>query len=122
MKSAAIISPRQVLLRESICQTVHQCWGILPLKKLKVGQGGVRTPPPELLPIIASNCRAQNSDEQKQVARDLVAYYSDNVRPDYHSCIKNYESPDKCRKKEDAAVPTAIHTHIEFERHNPPKL
>ena len=34
-----------------------------PSKKLKVGRGGVRTPPPELLPIIASNYRAQNQDE-----------------------------------------------------------
>ena len=120
VKQAAIISPRQILLSEIICQTVRQCWGILSLKKLKVGWGGVRTPPPESLPIIANNYRAQNQDEQKLFTRNLLACYSDNIRPDYPRRVQIYESPDKHRKKEDAAL-TTVHTHLEFERYCHPK-
>ena len=118
---AVIISPRQVLLSEIIYRTVCQCWGIFPLQKLKLGRGGVRTPPPESLPNIASNYRAQTQDEQKRVARDLSACYSDKVCSDYHSRVQIYKSPDKRRKKDDATALTAVHTHLEFERHCLPK-
>ena len=60
-------------------------------------------------------------NEQKQVARDLVACYSDNVRQDYHSRIQIYESLDKRRNKEDTSALANVRTHIEFEIHSPPK-
>ena len=66
-------------------------------EKLKAGWGGERTQPPESLPIIANNYRAQNQDEQKRVAWHLSAYISDNIRPDYHSHVHIYESPEKLR-------------------------
>ena len=56
-------------------------------KKTRIGRGGWRDPPPETLPIIASNYVALYQDEQKQIARDLSACYSDNVHPIYHSRI-----------------------------------
>ena len=63
---------------------------------------------PEQLPIITSNYVALNQDEQKQIARNLSAYYSDNVCPIYHSRTQIYESPDEHCKKEDAAVAALI--------------
>ena len=70
--------------------------------------------------MIASNYRAQNSYEQRQVARDIAACYNLCVCPDYHSRIQIYESPDERRKKEDAAALTNVDAQVEFERHNPP--
>ena len=92
-----------------------------PSKKLKVGRGEVRTPPPVSLPIIVSNYRAQNSDEQKRVARDLAACYFNIAPPDYHSRVQIYEIRDKRRKKEDAATLTNVNIRLEFERYSPPK-
>ena len=58
-------------------------------KRPRIGRGGIRSVPPEQLPIIASNYVALDQYEQKKIARNLSAYYSDNVCPIYHSCIKN---------------------------------
>ena len=89
-------------------------------KKLKVGRGGVRPPPPGSEPMFASNYRAKDSNEQKLVARNIAACFKDGKRPDYHSRVQIYESPDERRKKEDAAALTNVDAQEEFERHSPP--
>ena len=68
-------------------------------KKTRIDRGGWRDPPPETLPILASHYVALNQDEQKQVARNLSACYSDNVCPIYHSPIHIYESSEKLFNK-----------------------
>ena len=70
--------------------------------------------------MIVSNYRAQNSYEQRQAARNIAAYYDLVVRPDYHSLIQIYESPDELRQKEEAATLANVDAQEEFERHSPP--
>ena len=56
-------------------------------KRPIIGRGGERDVPLEQLPRIASNYVELNQYEQKRVARNLSACYSDNVCPIYHSRI-----------------------------------
>ena len=89
-------------------------------KKTRIGRGGIRIPALETLPIIASNYRVQTQDEQKHIVRDLSAYYSDNICPDYHSCVQIYESLGERHKKKNTAILTAVATLTKFEEQNQP--